>query len=53
MRVNIDIFRRDKNLLFKSDTKRFVGLVACLVLLISAFGNTPAEAGWPHMAFFE
>jgi len=51
MRININIFRRDKELMFKSDTNRFMGLVACLVFLIAVFGNTPAEAEWPHMAF--
>ena len=51
MSVNIKIFRRDRELLSKSGTKHFVGLVACLVFLISAFGYSPAEAEWPHIAF--
>ena len=51
MSVNTKIFRRDRELLSKSGTKHFVGLVACLVFLISAFGYSPAEAEWPHIAF--
>jgi pimeloyl-ACP methyl ester carboxylesterase len=51
MCVNTKIFRRDRELLNKSGTKHFVGLVACLVFLISAFGYSPAEAEWPHIAF--
>jgi len=51
MSVNTMIFRRDWELLCKSNTKHFVSLIACLVLLISAFGETPAEAKWPHIAF--
>ena len=51
MSVNIKIFRRDGELLCKSDTKHFVSLIACLVLLISAFGDTPALAEWPHIVF--
>lgn len=51
MSVNTMIFQRDWELLCKLDTKHFVSLVACLVLLISAFGDTPAEAKWPHIAF--
>ena len=51
MSVNTKIFRRDGRLLCKSDTKHLVSLVACLVLLISAFGDTPAEAEWPHIVF--
>jgi pimeloyl-ACP methyl ester carboxylesterase len=51
MSVNTMIFRRDWELLCKSNTKHFVSLVACLVLLILAFGETPAEAEWPHIAF--
>ena len=38
-------------MLIKSGTKCFFGMVACLVLLISTFGNTPAKAEWPSMAF--
>jgi len=51
MSVSTKIFRRDRELLSKSGTKHFVGLVACLVFLISAFGYSPAEAEWPHIAF--
>jgi len=51
MSVNTKIFRRDRELLSKSGTKHFVGLVACLVFLISAFGYSPAEAEWPHIVF--
>jgi hypothetical protein len=51
MSVNKKIFWKDGELLCKSDTKHLVSLVACLVLLISAFGDTLAEAKWPHIAF--
>jgi len=51
MSVNTKIFRRDRELLSKSGTKHFVELFACLVFLISAFGYSPAEAEWPHIAF--
>ena len=51
MSVNTMIFRRDWELLCKSNTKHFVSLLACLVLLISAFGDTQAKAEWPHIAF--
>jgi pimeloyl-ACP methyl ester carboxylesterase len=51
MSVKTRIFRRDGVQICKSDTKHFVSLVACLVLLISVFGDTPAEAEWPHIAF--
>lgn len=51
MSANTKIFRRDRDLLSKSGTKHFVGLVACLVFLISAFGYSLAEAEWPHIAF--
>ena len=51
MCVNIKIFRRDGELLCKSDTKHFVSLIACLVFLISAFGDTPAVAEWSHIVF--
>ncbi len=51
MNVNKEIFRRNGRMLFKPDTRHFVSLVACLVLLISAFGYTPAEAQWPQVVF--
>ena len=51
MSVDTTIFRKDRGLLSKSGTIHFVGLVACLVFLISAFGYSPAEAEWPHIAF--
>ena len=51
MSVNIKIFRRDVELLCKSDTKHFVNLIACLVLLILVFRDTPALAEWPHIVF--
>ncbi len=51
MNVNKRIFRRNGRLLFKSDKKHFVSLVAWLVLLILVFGDTPAEAEWPHVVF--
>jgi pimeloyl-ACP methyl ester carboxylesterase len=51
MSVNTKIFRRDRELLSKSGAKHFFELVACLVFLISAFGYSPAEAEWPHIAF--
>jgi pimeloyl-ACP methyl ester carboxylesterase len=49
MSVNTKIFCRDVRLLCKSDTKHLLSLVACLVLLILAFGDTPAEAEWPNV----
>jgi len=51
MSVNTKILWRDRELLSRSGTKHFVGLVACLVFLISAFGYSSAEAKWPHIAF--
>lgn len=50
MRNYKHIFRIGQSLVFKSDIKRFTVLLACMVLLLSAFGNTPAEAKWPRMA---
>jgi pimeloyl-ACP methyl ester carboxylesterase len=49
MKVNTKIFRRNDRLRCKSDTKHFVSLVVCLVLLILAFGALRARAEWPHV----
>ncbi len=35
----------------KISCKKFLGLAVCWVLLVSAFGETPAEADWPRIAF--
>ena len=35
----------------KADKKYLMSLVACLALLISALGSTPAQAEWPRVAF--
>ena len=49
MKVKTNIVRRDGRLCCKSDTKHFVSLVGCLVLLILAFGEIQAQAEWPHV----
>ncbi len=51
MSVNTKIFRRHRDLLYKSCSKYFMSLVTCLVFLISAFGCSPAEAQWPHIVY--
>jgi pimeloyl-ACP methyl ester carboxylesterase len=50
MGVNKRIFRRDKRLGCKSDTKHLVSLVGFLVLLILALDHAQAEAEWPRVA---
>ncbi len=51
MSVNTKPFRKDGVQKRKSDIKHFVSLVVCLVLFISAIGDTLAKAEWPHIAF--
>jgi len=53
MKVNTKIFRRDGRISCKSDTKHFVSLVGCLVILILAFGGMQAWADWPHVVLSE
>ena len=53
MSGNTTIFQRDRKPQGKSYAKHIVSLVVvgCLVLLILAFGDTPVEAEWPHVAY--
>jgi len=53
MKVNTKIFRRDGRISCKSDTKHFVSLVGCLVILILTFGGMQAWADWPHVVLSE
>lgn len=49
MKVEMNIVQRDNRLRCNSDTKHFVNLVGCLVLLILVFGEIQAQAEWPHV----
>lgn len=49
MKVEMNIVQRDNRLRCNSDTKHFVSLVGCLVLLILVFGEIQAQAEWPHV----
>lgn len=51
MSIQTGIFRKSGVRTHKSDTKYFMGLVACLVLLIAVFVGTPAKAEWPRIAY--
>ena len=49
MKVEMNIVQGDNRLRCNSDTKHFVSLVGCLVLLILVFGEIQAQAEWPHV----
>ncbi|MBI4831839.1 MAG: alpha/beta hydrolase [Candidatus Lindowbacteria bacterium] len=49
MKVNTRIVRRNGRLLCRIETKHFLSLIVCLVLLNLAFGEKQGRAKWPHV----